>query len=386
MVACQASPAIPELIVTYISSDGGATWRNGGRPPQPAAGPAGDDVTVAFDVHGRGYICATRSGQAADLRPANPDANRAVHVWSTEDGGRTYSTPTTVVEGIYCDHPWLATGGQTSRAHDVYVGWGAGQSHTALDLARSTDGAQSFAAPRRILQEATVPSVVSAGPQIAAGTSGLLCVVCDWTTHQDPSGDLIGQVVAVCSTDAGQTFAAPVHLGTESAVISLPGDVRPNSGPAVAMSAHSNTVYVAFPIHEPRVSHSDIVVAASHDRGRTWTEPVSATPSDGRIYFQPNLAVDDHGRLAISAFALENGRIDEVLLVSRPDQLHFGPPLRVTTASFNPQNPTTASQGKYGAWWIGDWQGLTSTRGAFSLVWNDTRTGKLDLFAATVRR
>jgi hypothetical protein len=113
---------------------------------------------------------------------------------------------------------------------------------------------------------------------------------------------------------------------------------------------------------------------------------VSATPSDGRIYFQPNLAVDDHGRLAISAFALENGRIDEVLLVSRPDQLHFGPPLRVTTASFNPQNPTTASRGKYGAWWIGDWQGLTSTRGAFSLVWNDTRTGKLDLFAATVRR
>jgi hypothetical protein len=29
-------------------------------------------------------------------------------------------------------------------------------------------------------------------------------------------------------------------------------------------------------------------------------------------------------------------------------------------------------------------QGITATAGAFHLAWNDTRTGKLDLFAATV--
>jgi hypothetical protein len=40
---------------------------------------------------------------------------------------------------------------------------------------------------------------------------------------------------------------------------------------------------------------------------------------------------------------------------------------------------------KHGAWWIGDYQGITAGAGAFHLVWNDTRTGKLDLFAATVR-
>ena len=38
-----------------------------------------------------------------------------------------------------------------------------------------------------------------------------------------------------------------------------------------------------------------------------------------------------------------------------------------------------------GIWWIGDWQGIAGGVGAFHLVWNDTRTGKLDLFAATVR-
>jgi hypothetical protein len=54
LAACQASPATPESIVTYLSFDGGANWRDGGLPPQPAAGPAGDDVTVACDAYGRG--------------------------------------------------------------------------------------------------------------------------------------------------------------------------------------------------------------------------------------------------------------------------------------------------------------------------------------------
>jgi hypothetical protein len=373
------------LVVTYISSDGGASWQNGGLPPRPAAGPAGDDVTVAFDAHGRGYICATRSGHGSNLSPANPDANRAVYVWRTDDGGRSFSAPVTVVEGQYCDHPWLATGGKTPAGRDVYVAWGASGSHTALDLARSSDGGLSFAQPRRILGEATVPSLVSAGPQLTAGPHGLVCAVCDWTTQRDPSGDMVGEVIAVCSTDAGRSFAAPVHLGSESAVIALPGGVRPNSGPTVAVSPQGDALYVAFPKHQPRATHSDIVVTASYDRGRTWSKAVTATPGDDVIYFQPNLAVDAAGRIAISAFALANGRVNEVLLLSRPQELRFRPPLQVTTAPFDPRNPTTASRGKYGAWWIGDWQGIASSAGALHLVWNDTRTGNLDLYAAAVR-
>ncbi|HWE14131.1 MAG TPA: sialidase family protein, partial [Solirubrobacteraceae bacterium] len=170
LAACQASPtADPEFIATYISFDGGASWQNGGLPPQPAAGPAGDDVTVAFDAHGRGYLCATRAGHgSAPTNPANPDANRAVYVWRTDDGGRSFSAPVTALEAEYCDHPWLATGrGQNPPGHDVYVVWGAGATHTALDLARSGDSGQTFARPRRILAEASVPSLDSAGPELA---------------------------------------------------------------------------------------------------------------------------------------------------------------------------------------------------------------------------
>jgi hypothetical protein len=38
---------------------------------------------------------------------------------------------------------------------------------------------------------------------------------------------------------------------------------------------------------------------------------VTATANDSVIYFQPNLAIDEPGLVAISAFALANGRIDE---------------------------------------------------------------------------
>jgi hypothetical protein len=386
LVACQGSPFTPEFVLTYRSADGGASWHLGGVPAQPAAGPAGDDVTVAFGGDGHGYVCAARSAHGSSLNPANPDANRAVYIWRTDDGGLSFSAPVTLVEGIYSDHPWVAAGpGQPPSGHNVYVAWGAGESHTALDFTRSTNGGESFEAPRRILGEARIPSLVSAGPQLAAGPDGLVCAVCDWTTQQDSPGDMAGQVVAVCSTDAGRSFAEPVHLGAESAAIALPGGIRPNSGPTVAVSPRDGILHVAFPVHKPGSAHSDIMVTVSRDRGRTWSEPVTATPDDDVIYFQPNLAVDETGLVAISAFALANNRMDEILLVSRAGRLRFGPPLRVTTASFDPLDPATASRGKYGTWWLGDWQGIASGADAFHLVWNDTRTGKLDLFAATVR-
>jgi hypothetical protein len=76
--------------------------------------------------------------------------------------------------------------------------------------------------------------------------------------------------------------------------------------------------------------------------------------------------------------------VNQVLLVSQPQgELRFRPPLQVTTSALDPHSPTASGQ-KHGAWWIGDYQGITASAGAFHLVWNDTRTGKLDLFAATV--
>ena len=223
LAACQGSPFTPEFIVTYLSVDGGASWQNGGRPAQPAAGPAGDDVTVAFGGDGRGYVCAARSGHGSDLSAGNPDADRAVYVWRTDDGGRTFSAPVTLVEGAYSDHPWVAAGpGRTPEGHNVYVAWGAGDSHTALEFTRSADGGASFEPPRRILGEAGISSVVSAGPQLArwTGRPGVRGLRLD-----DPAGLIGGHeialVVAVSSTERDAAWPRQSALGAVSAAVGL---------------------------------------------------------------------------------------------------------------------------------------------------------------------
>src|SRR5262249_25136990 len=217
---------------------------------------------------------------------------------------------------------------------------------------------------------------------LAAGPRGLVCAGCPEATHQGPSGDMVAQMMAVCSTDAGHSFGAPVPLGWGSPMISLPGGVLPNgSDPAVAAGPPGAAPPRPYP---PGAAPSDIVVTASHDRGGTWSKPVIATPADGVIYFQPNLAVDDAGRVGISAFALAHGLVNQVLLLSQPRELRFRRvPLRVTTAPFDPHSPTAG--GEHGAWWIGDYQGLAPSPGAFHLLWNDTRTRNLHPVAAPVR-
>jgi hypothetical protein len=381
LAACQAShTANPQFIATYLSFDAGASWRNGGLPRPPAGKPpAGDDVTVAFDRRGRGYVCASATGDS--------DADRAIYAWRTDDGGRTFLAPVTLLAGgQYYDHPGIAAGaGRTPFERNVYVVWASNgnEGGDSVALRRSTDGGQSFEPPRTIL-DAHIPSNESTGPKIAAGAHGVVCVVGDAQSRWHSSGDMLAQAMAVCSRDAGHTFAAPVKLGWESLNMRLPGDVIANAGVTVAAAPNHDALYVAFNRRHPVTDHADIVVRTSYDRGRTWSRPVTATPHDSVTYFQPNLAVDEAGRVAISAFALANGRIDEVLFLSPPHHLHFGPPLRVTTAPFDPHSPTATGR-KHGAWWIGDYQGISASAGAFHLVWNDTRTGKLDLFAATVR-
>src|SRR5262249_16989329 len=230
-----------------------------------------------------------------------------------------------------------------------------------LAFTRSTDGGNSFEPPRTILRDRR-RSDMSAGPRIAAGPRGLVCAGCPEATYQGPSGDMVAQMMAVCSTDAGQTFGAPVPLGWGTPIISLPATgngpavaagsygkkpppppsgVLPNgSDPAVAVAPHGDALYAAYTTHQPGAAHPDTVVTPSHDRGQPWPPPVAAPPHAQVISFQPNLAVDDAGRVGISAFALAHGLVSHVLLLSRPHQLRFRAPLQVTTTAFDPHSPT----------------------------------------------
>lgn len=123
----------------------------------------------------------------------------------------------------------------------------------------------------------------------------------------------------------------------------------------------------------------------SRDRGRLWDAPMVLTAPPGTMYFHPQLAVDRHGHVGLSVFALTGGRVQVAMSISTSPATSF-PPVRSITPGpgFDPALGLALGSGAATEHWIGDYQGLATTPGAFHPVWNDTRTGRLELFSTTV--
>ena len=200
LAACQVSPA------RTPSSSRRTSPSTRARPGAAAAChsfPAdaerpGDDVTVAFDAHGRGYVCATSSGGGS-----------AVYVWRTDDGGRSFSAPVTVVSGERCDHPWMARVADRHRqsATSTWPGPPVGDK-SALGFARSTDGGESFEAPRH--PGPGRPVISAAVPRRRAERPGVLA--CDrMSGRTPPASDRPGRRRLLHRR--GQSFGPPVCWG-----------------------------------------------------------------------------------------------------------------------------------------------------------------------------
>ena len=151
LAACQGSPFTPEFVLTYLSADGGASWHQGGSRPSPR--PAGWRRRDRRLRRERPRLCLRRAlWSRFRPQPGEPgcrprgvpvaDRRRRAELLRASDPDR----------GQLQRSPLGGAGqGQNSSGHNVYVAWGAGASHTAVDFTRSADGGQSFEAPRRIL-------------------------------------------------------------------------------------------------------------------------------------------------------------------------------------------------------------------------------------------
>lgn len=354
-------------VAAYASFDGGESWQSSG-----LLGP-GDDPTVAFDAGGHGFICAG-----------------GLRLWRTDDGGRTFGSPVAAVAPEKTDHPWLAVDRFSDPSGgNLYAVW-TGTNNTKLGFTRSIDGGRSFEPERAIAGLSGPGETVVASPMAAAAPHGGVHAIYGVWPPVSTSGthrpEIIGHIRVVSSNDFGVTFGDPIELGMGAMEILMSGGAASSPGlPAIAASPHGDAVYAAFVTHQAGADHTDLVIAASGDRGRSWGPPTPVTSGTEPVfYFQPQITVDEAGRIGVSAFALRNGRIDVVLFVSAPNRVRFGSAVLVTDASFDPANGGEAGGSKHGAWWIGDYQGLTSTQGAFHPFWNDTRTGALEIFTASV--
>jgi hypothetical protein len=354
-------------VATYMSFDDGRRWTSNGLLPGVTID-YDADVTVTFDGHGDGYVSAWIGSRD------HPDTGGA-YLWRTDDGGRSFQPPALAVPG-FLDHPGVAADPSPSSS-DLYLAGTFATTAAGLRFTRSTDGGRSFEAPRTI--DATNGSKGRL-PVIAAGPDGLVAVM--YYVAQ-PDGTNVATVVT--STDHGEGFGPPNVLG---AVRFPSSGIAARGGPALAADHATGDLYAAVATGDPAGS-SELDLYSSHDRGRTWSAATTVARTATVTYSQPQLSVDESGRVGLSAFAITSGRADQLLFISQPRTVTFGAAHRVTPTGFETARGLATATAQDSAdsssdHWIGDYQGLTASASGFHPVWNDTRTGQLELFTATV--
>jgi hypothetical protein len=308
----------------------------------------GLDVSVAFDRRGTGYVLGEEQRSVRD--PVAP-----LYLWRALAGGRRFAAPLPVAGGPgCCDHAWLAIDRTTGRrAGTLYVAY----TTTAAVVVRSSgDGGRHWSAATTV----PVPASVSAathpiGPVAAVDAGGALHVA-----YLAPSS---GRIVVASSGDGGTTFRASVVPGIAAGIPSI---------------AAGDSLDVTFPA--ARGSRQVVATAVSRDGGHSWRGPTAITAPAGANLSQPAIAASA-GHVDVSFFATRAAGVDVYLATSSTDGASFAAPRRLTPSPFDPSKglPT----GKGGPF-IGDYQALAATASTVYPLWNDTRTGRLELYTVRV--
>jgi hypothetical protein len=356
-----------EGLATYTSLDGGRSWRDNGVLPGPA--PAGN-ATVTFDAAGHGYV-------AGIAGPAGPSPSFVAYVWRTDDNGAHFDAGVAAIP-VGADHPQVAADPAVGSP-DVYLAaihCVGSQATCQLWFTRSTDAGGSFAPPRPIDPTRSVYDKLAV---VAAGPRGTVSVGYYSELPHEPVTFNV-----VTSTDHGVTFNAPVELGVIGQPPQVPG-LSPRTGPAITIDPTSDDIFATAATTDPTTGWSDVDLFASRDEGRTWEAPIVFSAPPGTVYMEPQLAAAPGGRVGLSAFAVTDGRVRLAMSISAPGGTAF-PPLRSITSApgFDFHLGLATGQGAATEDWIGSYQGLAATSAAFHPVWNDTSTGRLELFSATV--
>jgi hypothetical protein len=310
-------------------------------------------------------------------------------MWRSDDGGRSFRPSTTAIAGGdgLVDHPSLTIGTGSRRAPaPLYLAAGVyGTADDGVVAARSTDGGRTFQPPR-VLDPAAGAKAIA--PVAAAGPDGSLTVA---YVTPSPSGDVL--LKAVTSGDHGETFTEPFTVAEVPAMAPSLGDVTAKSGPALAAAADGRLTCAAVTGFDDATGMSRLLLTTSAgptDPAPTWSNPMTVAASDETVYLQPQAAIADDNRIAISVYALSltTLRMDVLLHISDPVRAAcphpaFGPPLRVTTRAFDPRQAI----GTGSTHWLGNYQGLAAAPGhVFHPIWTDTRAGRAQIFTAAVRR
>jgi hypothetical protein len=269
-----------------VSTDAGATWKNGFLPGLttffPAQGggtnAAVSDAAVIYDAKHGVWLISSLPIAAANIQ---------VVVSRSLDGGVTWSNPIIVSQGANLDKDWITCDNINTSPHygNCYAEWDDNGQADQLWMSTSNDGGLTWAAP-----------VTPTGT--ALGLGGQPLVQANGTVIVPFLADAF-DIESFSSTDGGTSWSAPVVVSAINAHQDA-GGIRSDALPSAAMDAGGN-IYVVWQDCSFRagcpsnnLASNDLVMSTSAD-GVTWTAParipIDATTSTVD-HFIPGLGID----------------------------------------------------------------------------------------------
>lgn len=392
----------------YVSTDGGATWKDISIPEEFETG--GGDPQVGFGITGTAYFM----GLSPEMK-----------FYRSEDGGKTWGKA--VVLGRHHDHEMLITDWTTGPyAGRVYVAdeTDVPGSKEMEDLVmrrrvvlfRSSDDGRSFIGP---IEVARGNNTGLAAYNLLILSDGTLVVpMSEYPNYGVDKKASTWKALLSTSSDGGVTFSAPRKIGEvpfggveTMRTMQKSGRVDQIGGPVYAADSstgkYRDRIYAAWMALEG--DRLRLVLTFSSDRGKTWSvpKPVDPNPPAYASQFQPMIAVNSDGVLGVFFYDTDGhpkrDAFDAAFTVSLDGGQTFLPKKRVSSETSIPSGPGNLRPGPYvmsergflityytsgvSRWPDGgDYIGLTADAdGIFHPFWSDARSGTYQLYSAAIR-
>jgi hypothetical protein len=264
-----------------ISTDAGATWKNGFLPGLTTfrgggANAAVSDASVIYDAaHGVWII--------SSLTIASSGATQVVV--NTSADGMHWGNPIAVSQSPDPDKDWITCDNTVKSPFygHCYVEWDDVAQGGLVWMSTSTDGGQTWA-----------PALNPGNNVNAGGIGGIPLVQPNGTVVVPMLEPFVSEIEAFTSTDGGASWSLPIQVALV-AQHQVAGGLRSDSLPSAQMDAAGN-VYVAWQDCSFRTNcaSNDLVMSTSSD-GVSWSAP-ARIPIDAITstldHFIPGLGID----------------------------------------------------------------------------------------------